>query len=292
LTQILANGIRLEYEARGEQGNQALILVRGLGTQLIDWPESMLEDLAENFRVIVFDNRDAGLSQKFSESGAPDLARIASGEMAPAYTLTDMAKDIVGLMDSLGVDRAHVMGISMGGMIVQVLASQYPGRLLSMCSTMSSSGRKGLPAATPEAAATLTPGKGAVNGVADALAFTAEGLRVCGSVGYPETHVTRMEIARRRYERDYTPDGDARQIAAVIAYGDREKDLRSITVPSLVIHGENDPLIPVAAGIDTAECIDGCELEIVPGMGHNIPEELVPVLVPLIKNFCTGVPLS
>jgi pimeloyl-ACP methyl ester carboxylesterase len=287
MSQIEANGIQIEYEERGDKGNESLILIRGLGTQLIDWPESFLAGLVgEGFHVVFFDNRDVGLSQKFDDSGVPDMGAIASGEAQPAYDLQDMADDVMGVMDALNIDKAHIMGISMGGMIVQVAAATHGERLLSMMSVMSSSGRPGLPAATEAAMASLTAQPDPAGGGAAVDLLTAEGLEICGSPGYPESLEVRLAIARSRRERNYNPGGVSRQMAAVVAAGSRVELLETIKVPSLVIHGADDPLIPVTGGEDTANCIPGCELEIVAGMGHNLPVGVVPIIVKLVSSFC------
>ncbi|MGV0035169.1 MAG: alpha/beta fold hydrolase [Candidatus Azotimanducaceae bacterium WSBS_2022_MAG_OTU7] len=284
MTSIIANGIQLEYEESGSADNPAIILVRGLGTQLIDWPGAFLAALeAAGFRVIVFDNRDVGLSHKFS--GLPDIGKIAKKTETAPYTIYDMADDIVGLMDGLGIDRAHLFAISMGGMIGQVLAATHASRLHSLFSVMSSSSRKGLPAATPEAAATLSAETDPNAGDEGIIKATSEGLRVCGSPGYPLTKMQRDQIARNRHQRDYTPDGVVRQMAAIVAGGNRISLLESIKVPTLVIHGADDPLLPLAAGKDTAETIPGARLAVIPGMGHDLPEALVPRMIELILQF-------
>ena len=284
MTGLIANGIYLEFEERGSAEDPAIVLVRGLGTQLIDWPASFLSGLVSaGFRVIVFDNRDTGLSQKFS--GLPNIGNVANKTETAPYTIRDMADDIVGLMDSLGIDRAHLFAISMGGMIGQVLAATHGDRLLSFFSVMSSSSRKGLPAATPEAAATLGAEVDPESGDEGIIAATAEGLRVCGSPGYPLTGTERDRIARNRHKRDYTPDGVVRQMAAIIAGGNRIKLLESIKVPTMVIHGADDPLIPLAAGKDTAETIPGAHFEVIQGMGHDLPESLIIVLIGLVTRF-------
>jgi len=284
MTGLIANGIHLEFEERGSVEDPAIVLVRGLGTQLIDWPASFLSGLVSaGFRVIVFDNRDTGLSQKFS--GLPNIGNVANKTETAPYTIRDMADDIVGLMDSLGIDRAHLFAISMGGMIGQVLAATNGDRLLSFFSVMSSSSRKGLPAATPEAAATLGAEVDPEAGDEGIIAATAKGLRVCGSPGYPLTETERDRIARNRHKRDYTPDGVVRQMAAIIAGGNRIKLLESIKVPTMVIHGADDPLIPLAAGKDTAETIPGAHFEVIQGMGHDLPESLIIVLIGLVIQF-------
>ena len=291
MTQIIANGISLEFEQRGNLTGPAIILVRGLGTQLIDWPENLLQGLADlGFRVIVFDNRDVGLSEKLS--GVPDLKKVASGEELPPYTLADMADDIVGLMDSLDIGQAHVFAISMGGMIGQVLAATHGERLLSFFSVMSSSSRRGFPSATPEAMAILNAEFDPDAGDEAIIAATARGLEVCGSPGYPTSPAQRLVIARRRFERNYTPDGVTRQMAAVIAGGDRLALLASIKVPTLVIHGRDDPLIRLEAGADTAQSIPGARLEVIAGMGHDLPDALMPKMLELINEFVNEVVLQ
>ena len=284
MTSLIANGIQLEFEERGSTNDPAIVLVRGLGTQLIDWPEAFLSGLVSaGFRVIVFDNRDVGLSQKFL--GLPNIGNVANKTETAPYTINDMANDIVGLMDSLGIDRAHLFAISMGGMIGQVLAATQGHRLRSFFSVMSSSSRKGLPTATPEAAATLVAETDPEVGDEGIIAATAEGLRVCGSPGYPLTETQRDRIARNRHKRDYTPNGVVRQMAAIVAGGNRIGLLESIKVPTMVIHGADDPLIPLAAGKDTAETIPGAHFEVIQGMGHDLPEGLVAVLIELVMQF-------
>jgi len=287
MSQIKANGIDIEVEEKGDRSDDTLILVRGLGTQLIDWPSSFVDSLvAGGCHVVCFENRDVVLSQRFDGPGVPDLGAVMNGDERLSYTLQDMADDVVGIMDTLEIDKAHVLGISMGGMIVQVLAATHGERLHSMMSVMSSSSRPGLPAASPEAMATLSAQPDPDGGDDGKDQLTAEGLEICGSPGYPQSLDERLAIARRRRERNYNPAGVARQFAAVAAYGSRVELLASINLPCLVIHGSDDPLIPVSGGEDTAKCIPGCELEIIPGMGHNIPGGVVPILSELVVNFC------
>jgi proline iminopeptidase len=260
-----------------------------LGTQLIDWPDNFIDGLvAQHYHVVLFDNRDVGLSQKFDEKGVADLAKIAAGDhKSLAYTLEDMAADVIGLMDALSISCAHIVGMSMGGMIVQIVAARQPDRLLSATSIMSSSGRTGLPSATPAAQKVLSP-ELATATRADIIKNTAEGLKVTGSPGFPESESTRLAIATARYDRSYHPDGVARQLAAVVAHGSRVELLATIRVPFLVIHGQQDPLVPLAAGEDTAACIPDCKLEIVKGMGHNIPETLCGILLELLFAHFSG----
>ena len=281
---INANGIELEVEVRGEAGDPAIVLVRGLGTQLIDWPESFIRPLPEaGLRVVVFDNRDAGLSQKFE--GIPDMRRIAEGKEKAPYNLEDLSADVEGILDALEIDRAHLFGISMGGMIGQVMAAKHGDRLKTFFSVMSSSSRPGLPGATPEAAATLNAETDPDADEEEIVRATAEGLRVCGSPGYPTSEEERFAVARARFRRNYCPGGNARQMAAVVEAGDRSKLLRAIKVPTMVIHGADDPLIPLAAGEDTAALIPGAELTVIPGMGHDLPDALMPKMAQIVCGF-------
>ncbi|MFT7219026.1 MAG: pimeloyl-ACP methyl ester carboxylesterase [Candidatus Azotimanducaceae bacterium] len=280
----LASGIEIEFETYGADSQPAILLIRGLGTQLIDWPFSLIKELRdEGFRIVVFDNRDAGLSRKFQ--GAPDPYRVAKGLETAPYTLSDMALDVVQLMDGLHIDRAHVFAISLGGMIGQVLAAQHPDRLLSLFSVMSSSSRRGLPGATNEAARTLEVETDSNADRESIIAAMINVLEVCGSPGYPMSKDELRGIAQRRYDRDHDPLAGTRQMAAVAATGDRSSLLQSIQIPTCVIHGEEDPLIPMAAGVDTCEQIPGAVFHGVPGMGHDIPAGLVNHIVALVVTF-------
>ncbi|MBO6556205.1 MAG: alpha/beta fold hydrolase [Pseudomonadales bacterium] len=281
---VSANGIELEVEVRGEDTAPAIVLMRGLGTQLIDWPETFVAALKKaGLRVVVFDNRDVGLSQKFE--GILDIGNVAKGIEIPPYNLNDMAADVVGILDALDIHQAHLFAISMGGMIGQVIAAEHGDRLKTFFSVMSSSGKSGLPGPTPEAAATLSAKTSPDATEAEIIQATAEGLRVCGSPGYPLSEEERLAIGRARYQRDYSPGGINRQMAAVVANGDRTELLKTITVPTLVIHGADDPLIPVAAGEDTAAQIPGAELKVISGMGHDLPPALMPEMTHIVCDF-------
>ncbi|MBO6566128.1 MAG: alpha/beta fold hydrolase [Pseudomonadales bacterium] len=281
---VSANGIELEVEVRGEDTAPAIVLMRGLGTQLIDWPETFVAALKKaGLRVVVFDNRDVGLSQKFE--GILDIGNVAKGIEIPPYNLNDMAADVVGILDALDIHQAHLFAISMGGMIGQVIAAEHGDRLKTFFSVRSSSGKSGLPGPTPEAAATLSAKTSPDATEAEIIQATAEGLRVCGSPGYPLSEKERLAIGRARYQRDYSPGGINRQMAAVVANGDRTELLKTITVPTLVIHGADDPLIPVAAGEDTAAQIPGAELKVISGMGHDLPPALMPEMTHIVCDF-------
>jgi pimeloyl-ACP methyl ester carboxylesterase len=267
-----ANGIELEYSTLGDSGGPPLVLIMGLGAQLIDWPAGFCTLLAdEGFYVICFDNRDAGLSTGFDHLGDRD---------EPAYYLTDMADDTVGLCDALGLDRVHLVGQSLGGMIAQQVAISHQDRLRSLCSLSSTTGdlpgRRGLPIlADVRPSAGLTRAEAVARGVADA--------RRMGSPGFPAPSEAQL-IARfaAKYDRAYHPAGRARQLAAIEASGNRTAGLGTVRVPTVVIHGDADARIDVSAGRATAAAIPGADLVIVPGMGHGIPDGAIPQVVAAI----------
>ncbi|HSG89926.1 MAG TPA: alpha/beta fold hydrolase [Pseudomonadales bacterium] len=269
-------GARLAYETHGPADGPPLLLIRGLGTQMSEWPPALIEGLAQRgFHVVVFDNRDCGLSSGSEQDPAE----------GPAYGLADMADDCVGLLDHLGIGQAHVFGISMGGMIAQTLAIEHPHRLLSLISVMSSTGNPELPRPAPEIMkALLTP---APANKEAAIRQNAENRALFGSPAYPETEEARLAAARRAYERAFRPAGVARQYQAILADGSRVERLRHVNVPTLVVHGADDPLVPPAGGEDTARAIPGARLELIPGMGHNLPAGLVPRFVDLIDAFAS-----
>lgn len=273
------NGIRIEIEDAGPEGAPALLLVRGLASQLIHWPDALVRALGEaGLRVVRFDNRDAGLSQKFDAAGMPDLAAVAAGRAAPPYRLADMAADAVGVLDACGVERAHVAGISLGGMVAQHVVLGHPERCLSVASIMSSSGAAGLPPATPEAMEALTS---LPEDPSDRECVIRHGMRtqrVIESPAYPPSEAELRAYFERGYDRCYCPEGSQRQMAAVLADRGRAERLGEIRVPMLVLHGGDDPLIHPACGEDTARRVPGAKLEIIPGMGHDVTTANAPIL--------------
>lgn len=259
--------LALEYALAGPDDGTPIVLIRGLGTQMIEWSSAFIDALAgAGFRVITFDNRDVGLSGKASVD----------------YTLSDMAGDVIRLLDALAVPRAVIFGISLGGMVAQHIAFSYPERVLALFPVMTSSGDPDLPRPAPEVFARLMRG---ASGREAAIALTAENRAVFGSPAYPEPEALRLEAAARAYDRCHFPEGVARQMRAVNADGSRTDRLRGIRLPVCVIHGEEDPLIPVAAGRHVAECIPGARFVGIPGMGHNLPDALVPRLVACVREF-------
>lgn len=280
MTAITANGITIEYEDDGDPAAPPVLLVMGLGAQLTLWPLELVEALVtRGFRVIRFDNRDIGLSTKFDHAGLPNLTQLMMAMMSgrtldPPYTLTDMAGDAVALLDALGIPSAHVVGASMGGMIAQLIAAEHPARVRSLTSIMSSTGNPSLPPARPEALAVLT-GRPMSADRDTIVAYGMRSAQVIGSPAYPLDPDRLRARVERDFDRSFSPAGAMRQMAAVLADGDRRERLRRITAPTTVIHGDADPLVPVEGGRDTAAAIPGAELIILPGMGHDLPLPLV-----------------
>ncbi len=291
MPQVRANGIDVEYESFGRESDPVILLIMGLGGQLTLWPETFCRGLAaRGFRVIRFDNRDVGKSTHVIAAGAPDIAALmaktmAGGAAETPYALDDMANDALGLLDALGVERAHIVGASMGGMIAQLVAAHHPARTRSLVSIMSSTGRRDLPPGRPEAMAVLmTPL--ASDSREDRIAAAMRTWRVIGSPGYPATDAELRADAERDIDRvPYEPTGMTRQMAAALVAPPRNDILKSVTAPTLVIHGADDPLVPVQAGEDTAGSVPGAELIIVPGMGHDITATLTPVLQKHVGDF-------
>lgn len=289
---VQANGLTIEYEERGASDAPVILLVMGFGAQLTLWPDDFCDALADGgFRVVRFDNRDIGLSQKFDHAPVPDIMdltmRAMRGEkLDVAYTLDDMTLDAVGLLDALGIETAHVIGMSMGGMIAQLLAANHAPRVKSLVSIMSTSGNPGLPPGKPEVLQTLT---NRPTDPDDREALIAHGVKVfkmIGSPGYPVDDAALRARVSQSIDRSFYPQGATRQFAAIIAGGSRVEALKTISTPSLVIHGADDPLVPVDGGKDTARHIPGAELRIVDGMGHDIAPGLVPTLAAAILDHC------
>ncbi|MFZ1741216.1 MAG: alpha/beta hydrolase [Pontixanthobacter sp.] len=280
MPQITANGITIEYEDYGDKSAPPILLVMGLGAQLTLWPMELVEALvARGFRVIRYDNRDIGLSHKFDGAKAPGILKMVIFSkfglpIRAPYTLADMAADGAGLLDALGIEKAHIVGASMGGMITQHIGFSHGEKVLSLTSIMSTTGNRKLPQAQPEAIKALTtrPANSEIETIRE------HGLklsRAIGSPGYradPEVTKDKVEL---NFKRSFYPAGLPRQLSAIIADGCRRERLKAITAPTLVVHGEDDPLVPLAGGQDTAAHIAGAKLKTFPGMGHDLPIELV-----------------
>ena len=287
---LLANELRLAYDEFGLPEDPAIVLVMGLGTQMIAWPEPFCEALAENgYRVIRFDNRDVGLSQKIETRKKTNLSKLLIRKklglsLRVPYSLRDMAKDAIGILDYLEIDSAHWVGASMGGMICQIIAAQYPQRSKTLTSIMSTSGNPELPQASWKVIKLLLnrPRKN------DEDEYLKHSLKIWGTIGspdYPPNQEVLKERILRTVRRSYYPAGRANQMAAILASGDRRGLLRKITIPTLVIHGQSDVLVPHEGGIDTAKHIKHAELKLVAGMGHDLPKELLPKFVRWISEM-------
>lgn len=277
------NGIEVAYDHFGSEAGQAILLISGLGTQMIRWTESFCVEMAlRGYRVIRFDNRDAGCSTHLRQYAPPDFGALAAALGAGQrpevpYTLYDMAADAIGLLDSLAVDRAHVVGRSMGGMIAQIMASEHPQRVRSLTSIMSSTGNPMLPSAEPEVMAMMMqpkpdPSLDRSGFVEQTVAFSR---RIAGK-GFPFDDETHRLLVLEELRRAYDPAGTGRQLGAMAVTGDRRLRLAAITAPTLVIHGTDDPLILPACGRDTAASIPNAELMLIEGLGHDLPPELYP----------------
>jgi len=290
---IAANGIELFYEDAGDPAAPAIVLVMGLAAQMIFWPDAMVAGLVERgFRVIRFDNRDIGLSTHLSHLGRPSRLQYGLALLGlPAglsYGLRDMARDVVGLLDGLNIDRAHVVGASMGGMIAQTLAADHGGRVRSLTSIMSTSGRRGLPGPSPALRNQLMRPRPV--GDRDAAINAGVALYAAiGGVGPDGRDPGELRaLLARAYDRNSDAAGAARQLGAIIADGSRVARLKRIRAPTLVIHGAADPLVPLAGGEDTAARIAGARLEVIPGMAHDLPPAHVPRITALIADHAAA----
>ncbi len=287
--QLVANGLAIEVDDQGPPGGVPLLMIMGLGMQLTAWPDELVHLLVvRGFRVIRFDNRDAGLSQGFDASGTPNLAWALLRYMlhlpvAAPYTLADMAGDALGVLDALGIAQAHVCGASMGGMVAQHMAAGRPERVSRLTLIMTTSGSRHLPQASAKVRATLLDRRGGGD-VGSAIARLERLFSVIGSPAYPPDPAELHERLALAVRRAWRPGGVVRQIAAIAADGDRTPMLARITSPTHIVHGVADRLVPVPAAHDLHACIGGSTLEIIPGMGHDLPAALWPRLAQAIAR--------
>jgi pimeloyl-ACP methyl ester carboxylesterase len=279
-----ANGIELAYQEAGDPDGEPLILIMGLAVQMLGWEEEFCGMLASRgFRVVRFDNRDIGHSTILKECGMPSRYDMFSGRRASAaYTLSDMAADTFGLMDFLGMDSAHVVGVSMGGMIGQTMAIERPERVRSLVSMMSTTGNRRVGQPSLRAWGVLLSKY--PRSREDYVARVRRTLTVLGSPDYPMDEERAVELAEAMYDRGHNTAGIIRQIHAIAASGDRTAKLREVKVPTTVLHGSRDPLARPVAGRATAKAIPGARLRIFEGMGHDLPRELWPEFVEEIAN--------
>jgi len=287
---VVANNIAIEVEDShpgDDSGRPAVLLVMGLGMQLVAWPPAFLDALVvAGFRVVAFDNRDVGLSQHFDHLGTPNLAWEAfkhrmRWRIRPAYTLHDMTRDALGVLDALNIPQAHVVGVSMGGMIAQRLALLAPERLLSLTSVMSSSGARGLP--SPDSRVTrVLLGRPKTASLQAQIDHTVALFKVIGSPVFPSDEALMREHVALSIARSNHPQGFMRQIMAAVADDARAAELAGITTPTLVVHGRDDPLVPFACGEDTARRIPGAQLAGIDGMGHDLAPGVIARLLDLL----------
>ncbi len=281
---VRVGDLEIAHEKFGDPADPPVLLVMGLATQMLAWPDEFCADLAgRGHRVIRFDNRDVGLSTHLNGAPPPDLAAALAGDTSSAsYTLADLAADTVGLLDALGIDSAHLVGASMGGMIAQTVAIEHPDRVRSLTSIMSTTGDRAVGAATAEAVQVLLAPAAVTR--EQAVERTLATMRVIGSPGYELDEAAVRDLAGRSYDRAHDPAGVLRQLLAIAASPDRTPSLGGIRVPAVVIHGADDPLIDVSGGRATAAAIPGSELVLIDGMGHDMPEQIWPQVVDAVAE--------
>lgn len=289
MPKINVNNIQIEYDTFGDPSLKPILLIMGLGSQMIFWDEKFCEQLvSRGFYVIRFDNRDVGLSTKFEECGIPNfrwllIKRRFGIKAKTPYSLEDMADDAVGLLDALNIDKAHICGASMGAYIAQIVAFRHPSRILSLTSIMGSTGNPKLPKAKPEAMKLLF-GKMPTERE-ECIEAMVKSLRVLNGSKFPFDEERVRKLSEASYDRCFYPQGMMRQLSAILTNGNRKPKLKTINVPTLVIHGSDDPLIPVEGGKDTAEAIPNARFLLIDGMGHNIPPEVIPKIVEEITSL-------
>jgi pimeloyl-ACP methyl ester carboxylesterase len=275
MTQVDSNGLQIEYETFGKPDSPALLLIIGLADQLIDWDENLCKQIAQRGHYVIrFDNRDTGLSTKIDDAGVPDIMKtieaLMTGESVnPPYTLEDMADDAVGLLDALAIEKAHICGMSMGGMIAQTVALNYPERVLSLISIYSSTGDPEEPQPKPEAMEVLLAPPPAEREAY--IEFRMKFFNTISGPGFPYDQEWLRNHVAQEYDRSFCPQGAARQIMAILTQKSRKPALASLSMPTLVIHGNDDPLVRVECGKNTASAIPGAKMMIIDGMGHDLP---------------------
>jgi pimeloyl-ACP methyl ester carboxylesterase len=287
-----ANGLKIAYEQFGNPDASPLLLILGLGDQMFCWDQELCEQLAaRGYRVIRFDNRDVGLSTSLDHLGVPDIPALKRlmaqrKKVQAPYSLHDMADDAVGLLDFLNIESAHIVGRSMGGMIGQMMAVNHPARVKTLTSLMSSTSDTELPPPKPEVLSImLEPVPTDLDGF---IEHSVRVRRIITGPGFQDDENRVREWAHEAFIRGINPDGTARQFAAIIASGSRKEALKSVTVSSMVIHGDSDPLVPVECGIDTANAIPGAKLIIIKGLGHTLVPGVYPQIVKAISQHAVN----
>jgi pimeloyl-ACP methyl ester carboxylesterase len=294
LPTITTNGVTLTYQTEGDPNGTPMLLIMGLGMQLTSWPETFIDGLLEHgFYLIRFDNRDSGLSTSMDHLGKANLPLAFIKNMlrlpvSSAYALADMARDAIGLLDALGLAKVHLVGVSMGGMIAQIVAAQHPERVLTLTSIMSSSGGRGLPGPTTAARRAMMRGPRNPHDREQVIKHYLHTFKTIGSPGFPTPEPELRERVLASLTRSQNTAGVARQMVAIVADEGRAHLLKKIKARTLVIHGADDPLVPLACGEDTAQRIPGAVLRVINGMGHDLAAPLNPIMVRLIEAHCAG----
>ena len=290
MPQLDANGLRIEYDTFGDRNDEPILLIMGLGSQMIAWPVDFCNALVEHGHYVIrFDNRDVGLSEKFDGMQAPSQFRYALNHLlnvplSVPYTLEDMAADAAGVLEALDIEAAHVVGASLGGMIAQLVTVNHPHKVKTLTSIMSSTGNPKLPKARADVWRHVISGRPSNGDAVAMIDHVAKSMQLISSPGYPRSNEEFQKLAKISLNRSFYPQGFVRQFAAAYADGSRVSRLKAINTPTLVIHGRDDPLVPVEGGIDTAKHIKGAKLEIIDGMGHDLPPDLIGKLTTLISN--------
>jgi pimeloyl-ACP methyl ester carboxylesterase len=293
LKTVPANGIEIAYETFGDPADPPVLLVMGLGTQMIAWPDELCEDLAQRgHHVVRFDNRDVGASTHLDGVRAPRITKVATKRAKPPYTIEDMADDAAGLLDALGLGSAHVVGASLGGFIAQTVALRHPDRVRSLTLIMTSTGSRLVGQADPRLINRLLVRR-AVGSREEAGELALDTFRVIGSKGYALDEDRLRDVGARSYDRRYDPWGYRRQLAAVVAQPNRTAELKRLRLPTLVIHGLHDPLVAPSGGMALARAIHGSRFVGFAGMGHDLPRDLWPEFadhIALLARRADGVP--
>mgnify|MGYP003974418209 FL=1 len=293
MPQANVNGVSIEYDTFGDKNNPAIVLIMGLGVQMIGWDSEFTKMLSDNgYYVIRFDNRDVGLSQWFDDDGMPDVMQgftdfLEGKPVKASYSLDDMADDTVGLLDHLGIEKAHICGVSMGGAITQVIGYKHPSRAISLITIMTATSPAIFTKSKPEAMqALLVPSPPKREAYVD---NSVNLYKMISGSKFPLGEERSRLLAGKYFDRSYHPEGTARQMMAILSNGDVTPQLKSVATPTLVIHGSDDPLIPVEGGKDIAEVIPNAKLKIIDGWGHSLPVEVWPILIEAITGHIKSI---
>lgn len=296
MPQVNSNGLKIEVEEHGSASDPAVLMIMGLATQLVHWPPPMVESLVDaGYRVITFDNRDIGLSERLERMSAPSPAMmllsraVRLGWLLAPYDLSDMAEDTVGILDALSIDQAHLVGVSMGGMIGQIVSARHSGRIKSFTSIMSTTNNPELPKTRPEIVKAIIKARSRRRSPADQVEQTMALLQMIGSPDGDRDDVALRQLVASSVARSNYPAGIRRQIAAIVASGDLRRWTEQITAPTLVVHGRVDPLTPYQGSVDMSNLIAGSRLEVIDGMGHDLPPRYLGRINELIKRHVSAV---